>query len=99
MYARVFSAKFPLEGLEELVNRVVEVNVPKQLSEQGSLGGLMMVNRETGEAMAVGLYETLEDIHRSAEDFNARNPVGEETRLGSSLTIYEVFNASAMDAR
>lgn len=94
MYARVFRARFATDEIDAAIQKVVDVNVPAQAQEPGSRGSLMMVNRTTGAAMAVGLYETEEDVNASAAAFRTRSTAPGIDAGSSEVEVYEVFSST-----
>lgn len=94
MYARVFRARFAVDDLDSAIQKVLEVNVPAQAQEPGSCGGLMMVNRTTGSAIALGLYETEDDVKASADAFRARSTAPGMDPGSADVEIFEVFSST-----
>lgn len=94
MYARVLRTRLAKDQIDAAVAKVVEVNVPAQGAEAGSRGGLMMVNRATGEAMAVSLYVTEADVTASSEAFRARASAPGMDPAATVVEVYEVFSST-----
>lgn len=94
VYARVFRARFAVSDIDAAIQKVLDVNVPAQAGEPGSRGGLMMVNRATGAAMAVGLYDTEDDVNASAEAFRARSTAPGIDAGSAEVEVYEVFSST-----
>jgi hypothetical protein len=91
MYARV--AKF--DGAEpEAVRRSAEDMNARSATgpPEGvpSVGFLLLIDPENGRSLAVGLFETEDDLRKGDEALNAMNLPGEDMGRRSSVEMYEV---------
>jgi hypothetical protein len=89
MYARV--ATFNMgEGLDEAIQQVksdVERdNRPPGLED--AKGMLMLIDRDSGKAMGITMFDTEEALKRGDEALNAMSPSGGGSRMG--VDFYEI---------
>jgi hypothetical protein len=89
MYARV--ASFTMgEGLDEAIqqvkNDVENDNRPPGLED--AKGMMMLIDRGSGKAMGITLFETEEALKRGDEALNAMSPSGGGSRTG--VEFYEI---------
>lgn len=88
MYTRV--ATFEFDNPDQ-IDQVVE-NISKSPGPPPGVPGkrfLMLADRESGKALAIGFFETEEDMHTGDAALNAMNP---PTDMGKrvSVEMYEV---------
>jgi len=62
MYARVSSNMIPKGKVDEVSKMVRETTWPATKKQKGYKGYLTLVNKETGEAMGISLWDTEEDM-------------------------------------
>jgi hypothetical protein len=55
-----------------------------------STGFTMLIDPETGRGMAIGLFETMDDLRKGDEVLNAMSPPGEGMGRRTSVETYEV---------
>jgi hypothetical protein len=60
-----------------------------------STGFTMLIDPETGRGMAIGLFETMDDLRKGDEVLNEMNPPGEGLGRRTGVEVYEV----AVDVR
>ncbi|MDQ6883897.1 MAG: hypothetical protein M3077_06615 [Candidatus Dormibacteraeota bacterium] len=92
MYARVVSVRVAAEKVEDMLRqfRGFTASAPTRS------GGVILVNRETGDAMTVGFYATEADLKAVLQSFNRPIEVPGEVPGTRSLEIYEVAEFSAV---
>jgi hypothetical protein len=89
MYARVATFQGDPANVDEAINRVrgeVETGNPPAGLEGARM--LMLVNRQTGKALGVTLFEDEEAMRRGDEALNAMNPGASGGR--TAVEFYEV---------
>jgi hypothetical protein len=95
MYARVTTAQTTPENLEPAVKRVREQYLPEVRGE-GAKGYLVLIDRTSGKAMTIALYETEDALQRAEQSAQARAATATAPLTAPRETvIYEV----AEDAR
>ena len=91
MYARV--ARW--EGADAEASR----RVTKEMQERAgdgpppgvpAKGFTLLVDHESGRSLAIGLFETEEDLRKGDEALNAMNPSEDDTGRRLSVEMYEV---------
>jgi hypothetical protein len=60
-----------------------------------STGFTMLIDPETGRGMAIGLFETMDDLRKGDEVLNEMSPPGEGLGRRTGVEVYEV----AVDVR
>ena len=60
-----------------------------------SVGFTLLIDPDKGRGLAVGLFETEEDLRKGDETLNTMNPPGEGLGRRTSVDVYEV----ALDVR
>jgi hypothetical protein len=66
MYARVSSVQMHLDKVAEAERTATQGGTNPIANEPGFLGNMTLYNRETGKAMTVGLWDTMEHLNASA---------------------------------
>ena len=90
MYARVASFNMPSEGLDETIQQV-KTDVEEDRRPPGledAKGMMMLIDRDSGKAMGITLFETEEALKKGDEALNAMSPGGGGSRTG--VEFYEV---------
>jgi len=90
MHARVTTSRVPSAALDAAIQSISSTALP-QLREQGAKT-MLLVNRETGEAMAISFWEDEASMNASEERARAlRDEAAERSGADvSGVTRYEV---------
>jgi hypothetical protein len=91
MYARV--ARFEGGEAEAIRESAAEINSRAASGPpEGvpSTGFTLLIDPENGRGLAVGLFETEEDLRKGDEVLNSMNPPGEGMGKRTSVETYEV---------
>jgi hypothetical protein len=91
MYARVTAGQALPERLDEAI-RLIQTNVTR-LREHGFAGGMLLVDRQTGKTLVLGLWETESDLWASVAGQAARVDAGVATGIWQqrpTVAVYEV---------
>lgn len=92
MHARVTTIHSPPDQADQGISDFQE-NVTPWVKEQGGRGGILLIDRESGKAMAVTLWSDEESMRASEEAANElRRRVSEEMQASEPPTVerYEV---------
>jgi hypothetical protein len=89
MYARIATFESDPSNVDDAIG-MVRAEVESGDTPPGLEGAkmLMLINRETGKALGVTLFESEDAMQRGDEALNAMNPGGTERR--TSVEFYEV---------
>ncbi len=68
MFARVTSARIDKHKIEQFTKIYEEIVVPAAKKQKGFKGICLMFNRETGEGLSIGYYDTEEDALASEKN-------------------------------
>jgi hypothetical protein len=96
MYARIAT----WEGAEAGALRANAEDMNSRASEGPpagvpAVGFTMLIDPDSGRSMAIGLFETEEDMRKGDETLNAMNPSGPDVGKRTAVDFYEV----AVDVR
>ncbi|MGE5274775.1 MAG: hypothetical protein ACM3QU_13580 [Verrucomicrobiota bacterium] len=97
MHARVSTLFGSPEQAEAGITDFQE-NVAPWIKEHGGRGGILLIDRETGKAMAITLWADEENMRQSEEAANEhRRRVSDEMKSGQAATV-EHYEVAVFDA-
>jgi class 3 adenylate cyclase len=97
MHARVSTLFGSPDQVEAGISDFRE-NVAPWIKEHGGRGGILLIDRETGKAMAVTLWADEENMRQSEEAANEhRRRVSDEMESGQAPTV-ERYEVAVFDA-
>jgi heme-degrading monooxygenase HmoA len=67
MYARVTTTQVLPDDLEKAISLYQDSVMPAAKQQKGFKSGYLLVDRETGKAVAIGLWETQADTQQTGE--------------------------------
>ena len=94
MYARIATTASQPDRLDDAMGRIREQTVPLLQDQKGFRGAYWLLDRETGKAVAISLWETHEDERASiAAIARSRNQALQQAGVPDTTTV-EVFEVA-----
>ena len=97
MYARITSIQLPLDQID-MSRRAMPDNIRQALArEPGFLGSMTLIDRQSGKAMTIGLWESEAAVQTSAAGHQervaaARSALGMDNAPEAVVEVYEVVD-------
>lgn len=94
MHARVTRMESPKDRIDEAVKYVREQLVPGATKQQGFRHGYWMMDRATGKAMAVVIFDSEASV-KTTDEGSARTRAAAEQAIGGKVTSVDRYEVVA----
>ena len=95
MYARMSTFRVEPAKLDHFADLVRESLLPAVTRQQGYLRGLLLVDRATGQVMAVSVWETEADLQAAEPSGAYRGVLGMLLGVVPDSAVHETYEVSA----
>ena len=93
--ARVTTYQAPPERVDDAINLYRERTVPTVQGQQGSAGLYLLVDRQSGKAISLSLWESKDAMRKSEEMAQQLRDQGGAQQLGAAITSTDRYEVAA----
>ena len=97
MVAHLTTAQFQLDKIDEVIKIFEENIMPAAKSQKGYRGGYLLTDRDTGKAIAIGLWDSEEDIAANLQSGFYQEQVGKVVPFLITAPAREVYDVAVQD--
>lgn len=96
MYARVTTLEVPPDRVDDSTRHVQEQILPQLRQQDGFKGFIVLTDRQSGNALGVGLWES-EEALRASEEAASRLRGGAAEATGATVTGFQKYEVNVFE--